>query len=420
MNPGPAVPPLGAGLGEELREAGRCVLCGMCLPACPTYALKRDESESPRGRIALMRALASGSLAPESGVFRHLDACLTCRRCEAVCPAGVPFGALMDQVRARALPLRPARERWTLAALRVIFFRPRLLRLLRPVAVGVGMLRRARLWPVRRPRALALFPSGRRVFPAGPAVGDAAPVVALFRGCVAEFADADTLSAAGLLLRAAGFRVVEPAGQACCGALHQHAGDAAGARMLLRRNRERFAGIGRAPVVSTATGCGAWIAGDRDGTDAALGPRHRDIVQFLSATPWPRSPRFRPLDEQIFVHVPCSVEHAGVSPEAVLGLLRRVPGVRCVGDGAGLGCCGAAGRYMLTHPRESEALAAPVVERIVASGARLVVTTNIGCRLHLEAALRRAGWRGEVLHPVALLARRLENPGRAILGGGNP
>ncbi len=398
-------------LAKDLHEAGRCVLCGMCLPACPTYRLKREESESPRGRIALMRALARGALTPVPGVLRHLDTCLECRRCETVCPAQVPFARLMDRVRAHALARRPARERWKLAALRMLLLRPLLLRALRPVGTGVGILRRARLWPLRRPRTLALFPPARPR-PRAPAVGaPTGPVVALFRGCVAEFADTDTLSAARLLLRAAGFGVVEPAGQACCGALHQHAGDPASAQALLRRNRERFARVSCEVVVSAATGCGAWImeAGGEEGS--AFGRPHRDIVQFLGTTPWPRAVRLQPASGRVFVHAPCSLEQAGASLQAMLDLLRRVPGVEWVTDGAGRGCCGAAGRYMLTHPGESDALVDGLVHRILETGAQRVVTANIGCRLHLEAALRRAGWRGEVLHPVTFLARRLEGPG---------
>ncbi len=395
-----------------LEAARRCVYCGMCLPVCPTYGLAREESESPRGRIALIRALGEGQLAPGPRMLRHLDSCVQCRRCESMCPAGVPFGALMDQAQARVWPRRPARARWQLLAARGALMHPRLFRVLRPAAMVVHALRRMRLWPARRPRALALFPAPRKPVAGGPHRDATGPTVALFRGCVAEFADQDTLSAALLLLTEVGFRVVEPEGQVCCGALHRHAGDLRSAARFMQRNRACFAAVRAQAMVSTATGCGAVfaedVAGEPGGGGSALGPVHQDVVHFLARAIWPRTPRFRPLEARVFVHAPCSLAHAGSSLEEMLQLLARIPGAQWVPGMPRRGCCGAGGRYMLTHPSNADALASALLEQVFESGADRIVTANIGCRLHLEAALRRAGRDMEVLHPVTLLARQLE------------
>ncbi len=403
-----------------LEAAWRCVLCGMCLPSCPTYGLAMEESESPRGRIALMRALGEGLLEPGPAMWRHFDSCIECRRCESVCPAGVPFGALMDRVRAEVLPKRSPVERVKLHLARLVLARPWLLRGLRPVTGWVGALRDRGLWPKRRPRALALFPPRRRPaarHPGVPVPRAAGPRVALFRGCVAEFADYDTLTDARLLLEAAGFQVVEPKGQVCCGALHRHAGDPRTADSLLERNRERFAAVEPDVVVSAATGCGAVLAEDRGPDQRALGVRHQDLVRFLSHTPWPRRVRFHRLNLKVLLHAPCSLPHAGGDVGDAERLLARIPGVQCVAATSTGGCCGAGGRYMLTHPDNADALVAHLVEAVRENGVGLVLTTNIGCRLHLEAALRRVGEPVEVLHPVTLLARHMET---GILRGDSP
>src|SRR5690242_4556195 len=94
-----------------LSVADQCVKCGMCLPHCPTYRVTLDEAESPRGRLALMQGMASGLLVPDAKVEAHLDGCLTCRACEVVCPALVPYGRLIDSAREHLAEHRPARTR---------------------------------------------------------------------------------------------------------------------------------------------------------------------------------------------------------------------------------------------------------------------------------------------------------------------
>src|ERR1041384_1711430 len=76
-----------------------CIHCGLCLSSCPTYLETGDENNSPRGRIHLMRALQEGRLALDDAPVRHRDLCLGCRACEAACPSGVEYGALLESTR---------------------------------------------------------------------------------------------------------------------------------------------------------------------------------------------------------------------------------------------------------------------------------------------------------------------------------
>ena len=77
-----------------------CVHCGLCLSSCPTYRETGLEQFSPRGRIYLMKAVADGRIGMDSTVFQEqMSACLNCRACEAVCPSGVQYGAILEASR---------------------------------------------------------------------------------------------------------------------------------------------------------------------------------------------------------------------------------------------------------------------------------------------------------------------------------
>jgi len=277
-----------------------CVHCGFCLPACPTYLATGDESDSPRGRILLMRALERGELAPDDPAVReHLDACLGCRGCEPVCPAGVGYGRGLEAARERL-----ADANGLGGTARVVLGTFRKKRLWRPMFTVARWLRETGL-----PRALA--GSGRFGFGMGMLAaskgGEAqtregartqrrkgakaqgmqgrGPTVALFRGCVMDALFDHVHEATTRTLEANGFRIVEVGGQSCCGALHEHAGDRTGARALLAANASAFRGKADYVVVDSA-GCGALLkeaAHLLEGPDAReLGEKVRDVSELLA------------------------------------------------------------------------------------------------------------------------------------------
>ena len=410
--------------GNDLKDTDRCVMCGLCLPHCPTYGLTRDEGDSPRGRIALIQALDRGEMEASSARLRyHLDRCLECRACEAMCPSGVPFGPLMDAARAR---LEDARERpavagWARqAALSGILPRRGALRAtaralrfyqnsgLRRLARGSGLLRRLGL--ARADAALPDLsaPARLRAYyaPAGAHQGD----VALFSGCMGEIADAETLGASITVLNRLGFGVRVPRDQGCCGALHQHNGDPGGAARLARRNIETFRDA--SAVIGTATGCTAMLAeygrlAGLEGEAGGFAGRVTDITTFLARQPWPAAVKLAPLGARVAVHIPCSLRNVLRDPQAPRTLLERIPDIELVAVTEDNRCCGAAGSYMLTEPDMADALLEHQVEALRRRRPALVTTANVGCGLHLRAGLRRAGMSLEVVHPVVLLARQL-------------
>lgn len=389
-----------ASLQQIIGDAERCVKCALCLPHCPTYGLTREEGDSPRGRIALIQAIAEGSLEPGAGARNHLEGCLSCRACEAVCPAGVPYGRLIDNARA-ALPVR-GRESLASRLLRRLVFHPRvlaaLLKLARPLAglplrlPGQGLLRAA-------PRH-APFP-----IPHGP---DTREKVQLFLGCLAPALDADTLAAtAGLLVRA-GYHVETPGQQGCCGALAQHAGERLQAIEHARRNAAAFPGM--APIIETASGCGAHLLEYEAllGDGGAFARRVRPIEDWLATAM--EDGRLRPAvglaPVCVALHAPCTQRNV-LRSDAPRRCLKALPNVEITALPPA--CCGAAGTHCLDRPGAAAQLRKPHLEAIRAWGADVVVTTNIGCRLHLAEGL---GKEIPVVHLARFLESRLE-PGPA-------
>jgi glycolate oxidase iron-sulfur subunit len=375
--------PPASGSDPLIALADRCVQCGLCLPACPTYGRSALEAESPRGRIALARAWAQATIPPTPTGEAHLDHCLGCRSCEAVCPAGVEYGQLLVLARQRQRDRRPpARlERVVLA----LVSRPAWLHALLRAYRGLHPILPAALRPLPRPPAMV---------PAS--VRDAAPV-SLFIGCVASAYEAPLRRALSTLCAALGVDVAAPAGQACCGSLHAHAGDLATAQRLQATNRAAFAQAGT--VLGLASGCHDSLAQAlaRPGEPA----RVHDALAWLAARA--DGLRFAPTPLRVALHLPCTQRNVSRSVADLRQLLRRVPELEVVELDAGLGCCGAAGLQMLRDPAEAAHYRAPLLEQFARSGASVLLSANIGCRLHLAQGCTKP-----VLHPIEFLAQALE------------
>lgn len=383
-----------------IADAERCVKCALCLPHCPTYGLTHDEGDSPRGRIALIQAIAEGTLEPGAAAREHLDGCLACRACEAVCPAGVPYGRLIDDARA-ALPVRGS-ESVVARLVRRLARRPRILALLLRAARPFSRL------PLPGRSQLAAAPAKRLRIARGPANGE---VLQLFLGCVARVLDADTLGAASRLLAGAGYRIEAPRGQGCCGALAQHAGERRQAAAQARRNRRAFPGT--APIVHSASGCGAQLVEYEPLLDdgGAFSRRVRSASEVLAQAL--EQGRLRPVagtkPVRVALHTPCTQRNV-LRSDAARRCLESLPGVTVAPLPAA--CCGAAGAHVLDRPGDAARLRQPHLEAVHSAGADVVVTTNVGCRLHLADGLGKAT---PVLHLARFLEPRLE-PGPAAAG----
>jgi len=401
-----------------------CVHCGICLPQCPTYRVLGEEMDSPRGRVYLMRAAAEGRAELTPGLARHLDLCLGCRACETACPSGVPFGQLLEATRAqldrkgvRAPESAHATLEWALS----IFPHPdRLGALLWPLrlyqASGLRTLVRASgmLAPFKRLQAMdALLP---RVPPSAtplpeliPARGRARGRAALLTGCVQRFFFPEINLATARLLSAAGWEVVVPRGQGCCGALHLHAGRLDEFRAMAR---SLMATLGQDVdmVVTNAAGCGSalkeyghWLGDERAERFAGL---VKDISEVLVDADLPLGE----LRETVTYHDACHLAHGQRVRAQPRELLRRIPGLTLVDLKDSDLCCGSAGVYNLLEPEMAAELGRRKVERIRETGARIVATGNPGCIMQISQQALEAGLVLEVMHPVTILSHALREP----------
>jgi glycolate oxidase iron-sulfur subunit len=374
-------------------DLATCVGCGLCLPHCPTYRVTGEESASPRGRIAAMRAVHWDGAAPTGEFVEFMDACVQCRGCETACPSGVPYGRLMEGTRQALAAERRISPWWQRLALRTLGHH-------RAVLAGSSMLavaQRARLVPRRLglPRLAVRRPQLR-------ATGDD---VWLFTGCVMDAWQRDVHVAAVDVLTATGAGVALPGGgAACCGSLHVHAGLTGDARRLATRVIAAFPGD--RPVLVDSAGCGAAMKdyGHLLGTDEAraFAARVHDVHEWLAERIDLLPQPLRHLGP-VIVQDPCHLRHvqrAHLPVRTVLGAVADV--VELDDDGL---CCGAGGAYSTLHPdlagaiRDRKLAAITRAERL--TGATVVASANRGCALHLAATGVR------VRHPLELVASAL-------------
>ena len=398
-----------------------CVHCGICLPQCPTYRVLGEEMDSPRGRLYLMRAAAEGRTELTPTLARHLDLCLGCRACETACPSGVPFGQLLEATRSQLERRRvraPATDHGTLGFLLDLFPYPgRLGPLLHGLRLyqwsGLQLMVRTLgfLAPFKKLQAMeALLPPLPASAPALPAVtpacGKRRGRAGLLIGCVQRFFYPDVNAATARLLSAAGYDVVVPPGQECCGALHLHAGRLDEFRGMARRLIDSF-DPELDVIVTNAAGCGSalkeyghWL--DDDAAQQFAG-KTRDISEVLVEAALP----LREINERVTYHDACHLAHGQRILRQPRELLGRIPGLTLIDLKDSDLCCGSAGVYNLLEPELAGELGRRKVERIEETGARIVVSGNPGCLMQIAQQCRARGLAIEVTHPVSLLARAL-------------
>ncbi len=394
-------------------DISKCVACGLCLPQCPTFRLTNDETASPRGRVAAMRAVSEGRTTPDATFARFMDLCLTCRACEDVCPSKVPFGRMMERARVQIEPSRPAGARaLKRLGLDVILANRWLLALatgLAPLAKPALPSRVRRLLPPTSYLDL-VRPLPRVTEPTGAARG----TVALLSGCVQDRWFRSVNRATIRVLARNGWRVVVPKGQTCCGALQAHFGLLGSARALARRNLAAFESADH--IVVNAAGCSAHSKEyaqllDADGDAVALevaraarfSSKVRDLMEFLydegieppAVAAFPR----------VAYHDACHALRAqGIhdQPRAILG---SIPGLEIVEIADADVCCGAAGLYNVLEPQMASELGRRKAESLAAAAAPIVASANPGCTMQIAAHLRAQGAAIRVMHPVEILDR---------------
>ena len=401
--------------GATEADLSRCVHCGLCLQHCPTYIETGLETESPRGRLYLMRALSEGRIEPTPNVIGHLDQCLQCRNCEAVCPSGVPYGRIMEAARSDILQSDKAPPQWRLRALflREVVAGPSRLRLLSSALrmyQTSGIRSMAESVPWLRDR-VALAPGiGRRPFTKTGVLarpeGKPAMRVGFLTGCIMPLAYGRVHRATLRVLARNGCEVVAPPSQVCCGALHAHNGDLRTARSLARRNIAAFLEAGVDAIVVNSAGCGAAMKEYGDlfsGNERAhrLSALVKDVHEFLLDLPL--NPPSGRLDIGVTVQDSCHLAHAQRLARAPRDILAQIPGLRIMEMNHADRCCGSAGVYSLTQPGMSLRLLDAKMADVMSTGAGVIATANPGCMAQLEAGARRHALESRVVHVMELL-----------------
>jgi glycolate oxidase iron-sulfur subunit len=423
--------PSGYGKGEAPRWAdySRCVHCGLCLNACPTYRELGLEMDSPRGRIYQMIQVEKGRLPIGESFVKHIDLCLDCRACETACPSGVEYGKLVEVARAQIERHYHRPPLTTL--LRKLFyyellphpkrleFAGRLLRLyqrsgLENLVLASGILK---LFPGRMENVARLSPRMENPFffdrlgKVFPAVGERRYRVALFAGCIANLSFARLNDATIRVLTKNGCEVVVPSEQGCCGALHVHAGIRDIARDLAKQNIKIFREGGFDAVITNAAGCGSVLKEypllfeevDREFHAPAqeFVAKFQDVTEFLAGIDFNRE--LGTLKLRATYQDPCHLGHAQRVRSAPRKLLAAIPGLELVELKEVDICCGSAGVYNVLHNEMSDRLLENKMHRIDETGAELILTANPGCLLQLRAGVKRSNRRRRVLHVVELL-----------------
>lgn len=421
-----------------------CIHCGLCLNTCPTYRLTGTESAGPRGRIHLMRAVAEGELRADAAFAEEMEFCLLCRNCESVCPSGVHFGAMMEHTRDGLARTGVAPRK---GLVRFAFDHVLKKRWMLRFATRAGRtLQLLGTWRIffthlgKHGRMLADVPDipparERRLLPATtPAVGDRRGTAAVLEGCVMPELYGRVNRATVAVLARSGFEVRVPKGHVCCGSLHAHNGDLDGARELARKTIDAYETLvdergAPMPIVLNSAGCGAHMREYEHLFDAAdpwrvrakaFAARVQDLSVFL-ATPNARAgldaalakgPRTNADLGRVTWDDPCHLCHAQGVRKEPRALLDRVPGLERVELEHSELCCGSAGIYSMLRPADSEAIFAPKVAALDATGARVLVTANPGCQLQWETGLARERRDVKVLHLAEVLERATRPAGR--------
>jgi glycolate oxidase iron-sulfur subunit len=415
-------------LGPKQFDLDRCVHCGLCLNACPTYRELGLEMDSPRGRVYQMVQVAAG--APITSSYQeHIGLCLACRGCESACPSGVPYGRMVEDARCQ---IESQARRGRLATwLRDFVFRKLLVSPRALTAAGALLYLYERIGLKTLMRVLGFFRLAGRLGEIAQLAPSADPPfffsqigktfpaereqryrVAFLSGCIANVTFARLNEATVRVLQKNGCEVVIPAGQGCCGALHLHAGLRSDAQRLARRNIDALENGGYDAIITNAAGCGSTLKeyGELLADDPQYAAKARefaagmrDVTEFLAGIEL--NPAMQPVNAVVTYQDSCHLAHGQRVRSAPRKLLAAIPGLEFREMRGADICCGSAGIYNVVQNGMAMQILASKMKSVNATEAGIIATANPGCMLQLEAGVRMHGKEQKVMHVVELLDR---------------
>jgi len=406
---------------REIQDLGsRCVHCGFCLPACPTYAVTRDENDSPRGRIWLLMQAAQDLTFDNAKLRSHLDRCIGCEACVPACPSGVRYDKMLPHARVLIEQARPYQERILSTGIITLLSDRR--------KVRASLLGRRAAPAMRQVLGLINDRSSQRATQLTHSLLSQLPTtssavltyvpsqshqdrVGLLKGCVASVFQPQVNEDAKAVLDAERISVWEPSTQGCCGALAMHTGEIDKARALAGRLMEQFPSDLCDEVLVTSAGCGAAMKRYHELFEPdtgqyqqamAFSSRVSDVMVYLASRE-PRAPRGE-VPMTAGYHDPCHLAYAqGVTAEP-RKLLAAIPGLEIETVG-GLSCCGSGGTFSVMHQELADQIVRYKVDAIGEMGTRVVISANPGCTLWMGQQLPDV----DFVHPVTVLRWSLDN-----------
>ncbi|MFV9510371.1 (Fe-S)-binding protein [Tepidibacillus sp. LV47] len=418
---------LALGISED--DLLNCMQCGFCLSVCPTYKIIPKETATPRGRIALMKAVQDGGLVTKD-ITESLDLCLGCRACEVACPSGVQYGTMLEH--AKEVITKKTKFSPPVKAVRWLFLKqllpyPKRMRWIRG---GIRVYQKSGLQKIaRKSGILKLLPWNMGTFEAAlpevapfraklpkrvePKEKTNKPTVAFFSGCIQDTVFYETNVSTMKLLEAAGFPIVTPDNQTCCGAVHAHAGEVDLAKDLAKKNIEMLERSGASYLVNNQGGCGAMLkeydkllADDPVWAERAKAfvKKVKDINEILAEID--ELPKLYPMNVRVTYQDSChltNVQKVTLQPRKLIQSIPGIEYVEMVGAGT---CCGSAGTYNLVHHDESMQILDAKMVNVINTQAEIVVVANPGCLMQMRIGVQRAGLEGKVrvMHIADLLA----------------
>ena len=393
---------------DVIDATDQCVMCGLCLPHCPTYAVAKNEAESPRGRIALVRAIHENKLQATPTLISHLDTCLTCMNCEAVCPANVDYARIIDAGREFTYRQHGFAYRIYNKVLLMVLTNSvvrNLTKLLLRIYFALGLNHLLANAYKRSPSKLRLFrllphPQKINIGETSRKEASSSSRIVLANSCAGDLLSDQTINAAKHILKALDCYIIEKSPTQCCGALHQHNGDLKKANLLMQKFSDSLIHEEYDALISLATGCGAQLTRHPD-----LFSKQVDVNSYVLKKLENSQLKFRSLPKLVLVHKPCTQSFV-VEDQIIEKLLSKIPELQIKHFQDKSTCCGAGGLNALTQATLADKIIRGKVAELKATNPTYLVSSNIGCAQHFQASLGSSN-NITICHPVTLLAQQM-------------
>ena len=402
-----------------------CTQCGLCLPTCPTFKISGALSHSPMGRIQIFRNIERDDYQYSTSDHDALESCLICRSCESICPSQVAYVSLLDSAMQQLNGKRS--KPFVIRMMMFLTDKPAFFRimiaLVKPTSPVIKLFRKyLKSNALKSVSHVFSYTKYTRVgldkWSTNVPVSHNAPKVSLFTGCMSSIFDVPVLESTIKFLRRLGVDVVIPDRQTCCGALHGHNGEKSQAIDLAMRNIIAFSHDSKDTIISTASGCGqmlqdygSYVGSNVDFQATSAGnfsSRVIDVSSYLLKSKILENAEFSPCNKIVAVHTPCTLKLDGEQSIATIKVLEKIPGLEMCYILENVTCCGAGGSHLLSHIENANEIRKDILSTLTELGADVLLTSNVGCALHLKEGIDARKMKIEVMHPVQLLEKYLK------------